>query len=796
MRALSGEIPSNVELRIKREKGLDTKDINSEEKKWSEAENQMAREYLSLVKKNSKVTQLRKRLVNLTSSFLQKFYLLGDSRTYQQLWSERQSSQSLDRSSVHEELSALADSNGPTSELFTSINRAKNVLAQQKERLNIDGSFADAIKDPIIKRNYGNQLFPFLFLEKDIESAQDILDNRLENYSKQVSSTLFAPFKELARWFTWEKSPHIAGSLHFIASYTTFTVSTLAGMDVWNTYFGARSYLFSPIQGMYFLLFPKAFQRINSTNINDLAPNTSLYVGELPTFLNGGKVPFYEVLYSLLDPSENTSAYNEFEKKIQQVEKVVYKKAFELALSDLSRHSNSLQTANLLLANGGPQRIDERNIRKLSTKTKTFFQTHFMTLFNGAMHRYLDEEISSIGSDLNFQELKSQPRKLKKVLVQRITSLRTMTPERAKGLVAEVSKSTSSYETAIETSRKFFSFQRFAQNLDLSAVKEANPAFHPQAKRMVKYMVQKQDPKSVARAVRASITHFLVDKPIQLLMTLLFTAGVEEGVMKPLHQERFSDLSINYFSRVLLGWWVYDIFASFLANPWMKIQMDVAHVEHFDDVPTAEQAEKGFVPWFLRKTFANPNNRLWDNQRIYNKIITDNIKAYFATTLAIDHFSLSRLDLDKFVGGYMVAYLPGYQGMGMTLDQGIDMSMNYGLAKFPKEIRGHPLVQDYFTKWSQDKRMKFNFLYHTLWENPLGYFFSNLSLGQSRGLIRIPLAGWTITEAIAAQFDDLYPVLPDGSSLENAARTCDQFFTENYEAYKVYQRQLPAHLKK
>jgi hypothetical protein len=647
--------------------------------------------------------------------------------------------------------------------------------------------------------------------------ANDVIkkDNWISSFTrfrKKITSTLFAKKN------TSLEVKSFGGALkHFLFSYSTFTKSIKEYLKVWNAWFGFRSFVFKPKTLLTLIYYPNYFSRVTSPNmklpVKDIVDKTRNVVAHYPTELNGAKRTVFEQMKNwLLDPGKN-SALRAWEDKIIAVEHEVYKVAFQEALNDISLFTQDIGAINNFVNHGGPQRIDDKVIVKLHWKYKTFFRKHFKTTFDAAMEMYMAELVGKdIADDYvfsasnmaeykelamrNVSDLKLDKRKIKNLVKK--AKAQSNSFEEAKNMVARLSDMKVKFSEkglAIENYPKinFENFKYYMEavkmNVDFDAFSVLNARTNNQVKRMLISARQSHDPQALVRSVRYTVTHFVNDKPMQALLLFLLSAGIPQGeLLQPIQNEMFGPNSIGYLSKFVGGMFAYDIVMSLLNTSWMKLQVDASHSESFGYVPPVEIAKKGALHWFMDRTFKYKENSTWNNQKIMNQIITDNLQAAFVNISASNLTVLNRFDLDSYITGYMLAYFPGYYGFATQLDQGIDMSMGQILSEIPEGLRKHPEVMNYYNSVSSRRRLIFNFLYHNFYENPLGMVLSNITNGQDRALARWSFGGYTPTELLAMGFDQALEAVGEDTVAGKVIKSCDRFFTNNYTNFTKYKR--------
>ncbi|MBL7664592.1 MAG: hypothetical protein JNM93_05620 [Bacteriovoracaceae bacterium] len=628
-----------------------------------------------------------------------------------------------------------------------------------------------------------------------IEDSLIHLKDSIENISQMNESSFTKGIRKLkanvSSWKIFNKSKKglkiesVSGALfHFLTSTPMLTKTIAELANWWNRYFGLRNFIFSPSSLYNFIAYP---QYLNTVLAIDETTKASKSKNTLhpPSQLNGAyRSRLEEVGMSLFSSSalENLKA---FEKKVLPIEQEIYKHAFKKVMFDLPKYTQDAKIIEMLISNGGPQALHDDSIVQLNWEYKTFIRSYFQHIYDGAMELYLRDLLEYDNESFTNFSADNLP-VYKMDLIGHLEQL-NLSPEQAKSYVNQAIPQTNAFDKAVKFVQEGKTLKAWKFNKHFDDYAKFNPKKSASINRMKVYMEERNDPAAMVRAARYTLTHFVVDKPIQFILSLLMTAGITEGILMPIQDEMFGPDSIGYFSRMIIGYFMYDFMTSAMSKPWFKLQLDAFYGgESFQHVPEVKEARKGMVNWYLKQTFNNPENGFWLNQKSMWKMITANLRAGLVDVTVNNQVVLGRFDLDSYINGYILAYMPGYYGLSTQLDQGIDMAMGQTIAEFPEELRTHPLVIEYFTKASSEKRMVFNLLFHTFYENPVSLFFENMIHGQGRAFSRLFLNGYTYTELLAMGADNARMAIGKDHIVSEAIRACDHFFTNNYTDFKKY----------
>jgi len=240
-----------------------------------------------------------------------------------------------------------------------------------------------------------------------------------------------------------------------------------------------------------------------------------------------------------------------------------------------------------------------------------------------------------------------------------------------------------------------------------------------------------EDPMAMARAVRSAIADLFVTLPLDVAFMFVLLAGVVNSIVTPIADQMFSSTAIFYgsiqtFYGGLLGGWVMSV----LANPWVKIQEDAFHADegNFGDVPTVEEAKRGFLAWYRKMTF-HPKNSFKTMWKRDFQIIGPNIPAALLNIELFNWMFMGRMDLDLFIAGTLTAHLLPSGAFRMKIDQGFERSAYFDASGIPKhEYLAHPRVQRFIQLASQGRRNAYNLFRDLIWSYQFSSYLGNLPM--------------------------------------------------------------------
>jgi hypothetical protein len=553
------------------------------------------------------------------------------------------------------------------------------------------------------------------------------------------------------------KIESFAGALrHFLFSFSAFTNSGYWYGKIWNYYFIFRSffwYTFTQPKLLLTMIYqPKYFQKIVFANSKGM---------HIPTIYNGGTDSWLRIVNQVATLNKPMlENVKNFEANVVGLESKVVEMVLKKSLLALAQYSaNDTELKNILVANGGVQTLTDPVIERLSQKQKTFYRTFVNTAFEETMGGVLKQMLgqSFNGSNNSANEFYSKADKLD------LKFALANSPERfqwSEALVIDQVDSVflRSYDKALDLSQKSMWNFEVARNNSLQGnIAKLDPANNRQVGRYKVAANQLDKPKAVARAVRNMITSNIVDKPMELLFAFVLTAGITSGILAPIQPEMFSADSWFYLSRVtFVNGFVTGLVFSVLADVWSKVQQDERLDSQgvFNDIPE-EAPKKGFWNAY-RDALKDPNNKLWDNQKFYLKIIWANVPAALISIGLMQFISLGRFDFDLYITGYLLGLLPFNpgSGLGFKTENAFEIAAKWIAQRVPKDLRSHPMAIEYVTNANLKRRALYNF-YYKIFENSVGKafdVFQSMTVPEfgSRSFSRILFGGYTLNEAASS----------------------------------------------
>lgn len=566
---------------------------------------------------------------------------------------------------------------------------------------------------------------------------------------------------------------------HFIFGYSSWTHSTRLFGKIWNPWFLVRNFWIRPRTWFTMMAYPNLFNRMVWNNgVATTFDGGKREIGELHWLqrikVAGAQAAGFEA--EIID----LKAIEKFEKEIIPVEQVIHQAAMRQAFVHLIEVAARDPNLISLLKEGGKVHPFDSRFKRLDKELRLYFEAYFVKLFDDSLRTHI---MAKMGMDPARPLMDGS---VKEAAASFEGSFEIKDSE-ADELVRQVavSNGVSAYAKKVASGgsqtrgerRRIDHWRKVGQALDAN--------FNGSLKRYKLAETQMNNEEAMARATRQFMVGLVVDKPIELLFTFLFLAGIDEGILKPLHEEKFSENSAFYLSRYVFwnGYFV-GIMISLLAEVWMKIQMDarVDALGGFGNAPSKEEYDAGFLRYYKSK-FNAPDNKWWDNQKFEMTIAFVNMPAYFVTAMVTNLAFLGRFDLDSFLAVYKSSLLPT-GGLAYKLENAFEMSADYVVGAIPAKFHSDPRVQEFRNQRIGRLRLGYNFVYKTFYENPLGNILGNWEAIPVPGIgprawVRQFYGGFLPTEVIANNV--LRPV--EGMNivgLSDFADACDRLLTTNH----------------
>jgi hypothetical protein len=296
-----------------------------------------------------------------------------------------------------------------------------------------------------------------------------------------------------------------------------------------------------------------------------------------------------------------------------------------------------------------------------------------------------------------------------------------------------------------------------------------------------------QDPTLVQRAVLKQISAYTVDIPLQFALQLLFFAGATSLELMPIQDQMFSATSWHYLSTALFKSWLVGRAIGMLADGWVNLQIMYRQSEEFGQVP--DKSEKSFMGWFYKNGWKAKENSLAKNWADSNSLLYANMRSALSLAIVKSVMIFGRWDLDLYLIGYFSDFATPVSGINYKGENAFERSSDYYFKYFDEDIRKHPRVIEWVSGKKSVARLKFNFLYRLLIENPLGFLieFSEVTAVSKigpRSLTRVVFNGTTPTIIAKHTGEWLSRKLSWVPGAPKAIDACVEALTRRYPGYK------------
>ena len=553
--------------------------------------------------------------------------------------------------------------------------------------------------------------------------------------------------------------------LHLALGYSSWAKTFRALGLGWNWWFLTRSSYISPSTLVRVLYYSKYF-KVTYDN------------SHIPTVFNGGEQArwsrdYLQTVTLLAQGSKNSSQDLEnFEKQMIEIEKTFLKEVEAAAYLELIKQlgENADEKSAVMgikkpnpihSLSKGPNSLQSHEIK--NKKLRIFYQIYKRELFRAVIRDYL-YELTGVKQNVRDGTLKKES--LLKFVKEPDILAKKIKKKSARQRVERVAKEQKITQISLAGANnlvKGFLKRGITKNQERGQ-KIFNPKRNLQIQRFSISKKLLNDPEALARATRQQMTYFTIDKPIELLFTFLFLAGVDQGILQILQDKPFTEEAWFHLSRYAIwsGFFAGLILEVF-ASAWFKVQQDsrLDETKGFEILPEKTDIEKkaGYLQW-LKKQFMAQDNSLWENNKHYLKIIYANLPAAFITIGLIQFAVLGRFDLEIFISAYLAAIIFFLGGLDFKIENIYEKSVNWvykDLIKRGLDLTGkdrhflsHPVLQQIKIKEGAKLRRRFNLWLALLFNNPAGNvlnIFANIdtSLG-SRAFSRMFFFGSFPTE--------------------------------------------------
>ena len=301
-----------------------------------------------------------------------------------------------------------------------------------------------------------------------------------------------------------------------------------------------------------------------------------------------------------------------------------------------------------------------------------------------------------------------------------------------------------------------------------------------------------QDARARSRQARKSFYHFLEKIP-QLYITWAAVSGImlsalareisTTDLMVPLTDE------FPYYSQYLFGiGFLVSSITSMVQNFGMGLQVEHRLKKNgvFNHIPEGEDVHLNFMQWFF-KQLKNKNNTYLKNTMTIMRIVWANVPATLLLMSITHPLIMGRFPLDLYIIGYLMYFIFPIWGLNTKIEQAMEGAMaGYWMKFFPKELRGHPLIQNYALRKKAKYRAGFQFFYTFFYSNILYATIDNfqyMGINSSRELARVLFFGHPPTVWAIKGFNTIREFFDQTPFVNKVIDTCQTALTNGYDGW-------------
>ena len=557
----------------------------------------------------------------------------------------------------------------------------------------------------------------------------------------------------------------------------------------WNFFFFSRNLFFSPITAVRLMYYPKYFNMVNTEK-------------HIETIFNGGKQNAMSRIMTTLKAKgetqknfkETRESLEKFEKQILKVEKKYLKSVMSHAYLELIKQVGKTNGS----VNVFSTRSKDLQSTQIKNKTlKLFFEMYTKELFKEVMKDYFFSGVEN--SSKSSVDLKNE------LFVQMLNGenvfQRKFTEEEIKRRVQKVSREHKVVERVQKSINRLkwlhsiptFSYLTSSTSRQQISRNVLNPEKNTQMDRWNVAQRMLNEPEALTRATKQGAMELLINTPVQIAFLFLVYAGVDQGLLKVLHKDMFSDEAWFHLGRFAVWMHVAYFYVGFLAGTWMKVQMDARldANQGFDVIPEKSDIKRMGALRFITKQFFSQDNSTWQNYKYSWQLAIANLPAAFVLILATQIPTLGRFDLDSFLNMYLLAIFP-LTAWSFKSENAFEKFANWSLKDLVKKgidfkgkdshLLSHPKVQDFKLKRSGELRRNYNAI--SLVGTPIYYVLELFTLiGTKIGDIAFPrmfFLGETATEHVVNFMD----YLEEKGMPSTLTEGCKKIFTNNKPGFE------------
>jgi len=602
-------------------------------------------------------------------------------------------------------------------------------------------------------------------------------------------------------------------------SYASLRTTFKANATIWNYLFITRSYVFSPLKWLMFLIYPNYFS---------VAVTTREGRQHFPSHYNSGLELWPQKLYRLASEGiqktilresllaeklfisrEGLSNLRAFESYVANMEAVameIAKSAAQKALIESIKDPNRIMvlfdsSQNPNEPSTGIRNLHDSKIKELTTSERVFYRAYFTRVFDLVMQGFVSQ---MHGLD---QNITSDPVAFAKNFVKglRDGSITPVTFDQEKliQLESDIRKIIDFEAVRSWANRVAHNASNFIDRVNIEYRHRLLESIHPNNRQIRRFLTAKtkvEEPRAMERAMRMEVSSLFTSIPMGILSTLALYAGVQTGMIMPFDPEAMNtETHFKYMSRYLFyNGFIPGLLIGLMANTWMKVQEDarIDALGGFDKQVKFSDSKKGFWRYYLKNFFKNPNNKWLANHTYMLKLITANIPAAAVTIIVSNLYGLGRIDVGAFIAGYIMVYVTFLSGFGVKMSQAFELASAWVYSKVPRKLRASPEAQKYISRSLQKRKMTFA-IFENVWqilveENIAGTMLTlkdNVKYG-TRAFLRLVFGGETPTEIIVNFVNKLQLAFQGVPGMNTALEAFKTLISKNYEAFERYPERL------
>ncbi len=622
-------------------------------------------------------------------------------------------------------------------------------------------------------------------------------ENEVGNYNKMASfsESVGETYEEVAENFPGKTIRGVRVALaNTFLSYPSMIRSFKAAVLGWNYPYLTRTYFYSPVKWLMFLIYPNFFR---------VAMNSRQDQQHFPSKYNGGLELWPRKIHRMIS-KEGLENLRQFESVVIRVETQAIRIARERAQKALMESIGDPDRLLRIFNSSGGASIEigdfrDPKIKKLGSRERLFYRAYFTRTFELLMQSFVSEVFSMEGKG------SMNPSDFAEEFFQKM--------RRGGVPMTEINKN-SLERTSLEKDINYEQIRKWADDLayrgeefltrmDIQFRTKLLQSVHPdneqlglvfQASRMA------QKPQAMDRAVRAQVSSLLTTIPLGIVSTLVLFASVQSGLLQPFDSQGMdTETHFRYMSRYLFwAGFAPSVLLGVVAGTWMKVQEDARIEGHggFDRVVRYSDGQRGFWRYYFKNVFKNPSNNWRANQLHYLKIIWHTLPAASVTVMATNLYGLGRVDLGIFISGYVIVFATPLVGFGLQLGQAFELASAWIKSKIPRKFRAHKGAMQYVDRQIQLYKIKQSYALN-LFEIVIvqGIAGSLLTLSDSarygtRAFIRLLFGGETLAEIISGFTDKMIEAFKTIPGVKPGMEALRHIFTNNFEAWQRFPKEL------